>query len=186
MLMAALTISLRDEALRMLQREGAILDTAREVTRILREAGRPGVVIGGVAVLLHGHVRTTMDVDVLVDLPLEDIAELLVAHGFEHEARSREFLWHGVPVHLVRPDQTGVAPTGGKEIEGVLIADLAPLIEMKLRSGTKHLVRLQDLADVVGLIRARDLTSAFASQIAKELRPEFRKLVRAVRADRES
>lgn len=184
--MAALTISLRDEALRMLQREGAILDTAREVTRILREAGRPGVVIGGVAVLLHGHVRTTVDVDVLVDPPLEIIADLLVAHGFEHEARSREFLWHGVPVHLVRPDQTGVAPTGGKEVEGILIADLAPLIEMKLRSGTKHLVRLQDLADVVGLIRARGLTSAFASQIAKELRPEFRKLVRAVRADRES
>jgi hypothetical protein len=186
MLMAALTISLRDEALRMLQREGAILDTAREVTRILREAGRPGLVIGGVAVMLHGHVRTTVDVDVLVDPPLDFIAELFVSHGFEHETKSREFIWHGVPVHFVRPDQTGVTTAGGTEVEGVLIADLAPLIEMKLRSGTKNLVRLQDLADVIGLIRARGLTSTFASRIAEDLRPEFRKLVRAVRADVES
>jgi hypothetical protein len=186
MLMTAMTTALRDEALRMLHGEGAILETAREVTRILREGGRAGVVIGGVAVMLHGHVRTTVDVDVLVNPPLEAVAELLRSYGFEHDAKKREFRWLGVPVHLVKPDQTGIEPLGGIEVEGILIADLAPLIEMKLRSGTKRLVRLQDLADVVGLIRARGLTSAFASRIAVELRPEFRKLVRAVRADRES
>ena len=90
--MAALTISLRNEALRMLHEEGAILETAREVTRILREAGQPGVVVGGVAVMLHGHVRTTVDVNVLVDPPLEPLAELLISHGFEHEADARRFL----------------------------------------------------------------------------------------------
>lgn len=54
---------------------------------------------------------------------------------------------------------------------------------MKLRSGLASTVRAQDLADVIGLIRARHLTAEFAARLQKDLRPEFRKLVKAVQAD---
>jgi hypothetical protein len=56
--------SIREEALLILRGRGAILDTAREVSAVLRAQGIEGGVIGGVAVVLHGHVPTTVDVDV--------------------------------------------------------------------------------------------------------------------------
>jgi hypothetical protein len=38
-----------------------------------------------------------------------------------------------------------------------------------------------DLADVIGLIRKCGLKSGFSSRLPADLRPEFRKLVRAIR-----
>jgi predicted nucleotidyltransferase len=57
---------LPDEALLMLEGRGAVLETARHVSRILLAQHVPGAVIGGVSVTLHGHVRATSDVDVYV------------------------------------------------------------------------------------------------------------------------
>ena len=48
----------------MLEKRGAVMETARHVSRILDKAGIEGAVIGGI--VLHGHVRTTKDVDVFV------------------------------------------------------------------------------------------------------------------------
>jgi hypothetical protein len=62
-------MALRDEALLMLDRRGAVLDIARQVSQLMRTAGIPGVVIGGVAVVLHGHVRTTRDIDIFLPPP---------------------------------------------------------------------------------------------------------------------
>lgn len=47
--------NLRDEALLLLDKRGEVLDIAREVSRLMRAAGIPGIVIGGIAVVLHGH-----------------------------------------------------------------------------------------------------------------------------------
>ena len=68
--------NLRDEALRILDKQGTVLDIAREVSHLMRAAGIPGVVIGGIAVVLHGHVRTTKDIDIFVPPPLEPLADL--------------------------------------------------------------------------------------------------------------
>jgi hypothetical protein len=70
-----------------------------------------------------------------------------------------------------------------EEIEGITTVSLADLIEMKLRSGTENLLRAQDLADVIGLIRRHQLSGEFARHLSKELRPEFRKLARAIRRE---
>ena len=78
---AAVSTRLRAEALGLLNKRSAILDLAREVSRLMRGAGIPGAVIGGVAVVLHGHVRTTMDIDIFTNGPLEPLAELLLARG---------------------------------------------------------------------------------------------------------
>lgn len=49
------------------------------------------------------------------------------------------------------------------------------------RSRTRSVLRAQDVADVIGLIRARGLTSAFARFVAKDVRADYRRLATAVR-----
>lgn len=180
---AAIARNLRDEALRLMEGRGTILETAREVSRLMREAAIPGAVIGGIAVVLHGHVRTTTDIDIFSSGPAEPLSGLLISQGFTFDAGRREFVREGVPVHLVLLEQLGVPPREIVEIDGVTTVSLADLIAMKLRSGLKHLLRAQDLADVIGLIRHRGLTSEFARHLDKDLRPEFRKLARAIQRE---
>jgi hypothetical protein len=171
---------LRDEALSLMDGRGAILDTAREISSVLRGSGVSAAVIGGVAVVLHGHWRSTRDIDLLAVSPLDSVAAVLQAHGFQLDPDRREFVREGIPVHLVTPDQAGNAVPRTVEIEGVVTVALPDLIEMKLRSGTANLLRAQDLADVIGLIRRHRLTGEFARKLDRPLRPTFRKLARAI------
>lgn len=53
-------------------------------------------------------------------------------------------------------------------------------MDMKLRTGLTSVVRSQDLADVIGLIRRHNLSGKFAPRIHEDLRGEFTRLVRAV------
>jgi hypothetical protein len=171
---------LRDEALLLLDKHGKILEIAREVSSLMRTAGIPGVVIGGIAVVLHGHIRTTKDVDVFSPPPLKPLADLLTAHGFVFDQAERAFRKHGVPVHLVLPEHVGAPLHEAIEIEGISTVPLADLIGMKLRSGSTNLLRAQDLADVIGLIRVHKLDRSFARRLDKALRPAFRQLVRMI------
>jgi hypothetical protein len=175
---------LRDEALLLLEKRGTILDLAREVSHLMRAAGIPGVVIGGVAVVLHGHVRTTKDIDIYLPPPLEIMADLLTANGFAFDRGKKEFVKDGVAVHLVLPEQIGSPPPQMVDIEGITTVALADLIGMKLRSGSANLLRAQDLADVIGLMRHHRLTSSFAHHLDKTLRPAFRKLARMIQRER--
>lgn len=172
--------SLRDEALLILDGRGAILDVAREVSQVLRNAGIDAAIIGGVAVVLHGHVRTTDDVDVLVPEPSERAGEVLKSAGYIFDASRREFRKGGVPVHLVLADQVCVPLGRHDEVEGIRVANLVDLINMKLTLGLRDPLRAQDLADVIGLIRHHRLNSVFATSLARGIRTEFRKLARAV------
>ena len=176
--------NLLDEALLILDKRGAVLDLAREVSRLMRNAGLPGVVIGGIAVVLHGHLRTTKDVDIFVNPPLKPLADLLTKNGFSFDRAERAFVKHGVPVHIVSPEQVGSVPKERVEIEGVTTVTLPDLIAMKLRSGSSNLLRAQDLADVIGLIRHHRLTGEFARHLDKTLRAPFRKLVRLIQREK--
>jgi hypothetical protein len=171
---------LRDEALRLMDGGGAILDSAREISGLMREAGLSGAVIGGIAVVLHGHLRTTKDIDILVADAPERFADLLTHHGFQHDRVQRAFVRAGIAVHLVLPDQVGRSPQKIMEIDGITTVSLVDLIEMKLRSGTRNLLRAQDLADVIGLMRQHRLSGQFASRLEKDPRPDFRNLARAI------
>jgi hypothetical protein len=177
---------LRDEALLMLEGRGAVLETARDISRILRENEVAGAVIGGVSVTLHGHVRATSDVDVLVPEPLASFAGHLRSAGYEFDSVKREFIREGVPVHLISPSLAVPAPRNFTVIDNVRTVSLADLINLKLRSGSSSVLRSQDLADVVALIRANDLDGRFVSRISKPLRAEFRRLLAAVRSERKS
>jgi Nucleotidyl transferase of unknown function (DUF2204) len=177
---------LRDEALLMLEGRGAVLETARDISRILQENEIAGAVIGGVSVTLHGHVRATSDVDVFVPEPLATFAEHLRAAGYDFDPHQREFIQEKVPVHLVPPSHAFPIPSHFTVIDDVRTVSLADLINLKLRSGLSSVLRSQDLADVIALIRVNKLDGRFASRISKPLRAEFRRLLAAVRSDRKN
>ncbi len=63
-----------------------IEDVVRGISEILLEAGVDYVIVGGVAVSGWGNVRTTRDVDIIMDLREKDIASLsdaLKKEGFD-------------------------------------------------------------------------------------------------------
>lgn len=167
----------------MLEGKGAILEVARRVSRVLDESKARGAVIGGVAVVLHGHVRTTADVDVYIAGSLDDFSAKLRSAGFTFSPERREFLSAGVPVHLVSSKETRIKPGEPVHIDDVRTVSLPDLINLKLTSGLRNLTRAQDIADVIGLIRANRLTSQFAGKLNKALRSEFRKLAKAVQKE---
>jgi len=101
-----------------------------------------------------------VDVDLFVECPLDAIAALLTAHGYELDAGRREFTKNGVPVHLVTPEQAGAILGETVVVDEVITVTLAALIEMKPRSGFRNVLRAQDLADVIGLIGVHNLTGA--------------------------
>lgn len=168
----------------MLEGGGPVLDAARDVSRVLRDAGIRGPVVGGVAVSLHGHRRTTTDVDCLIDGDLGEAGRALRDAGLAYSSRRREFDRDGVPIHLVTIDDAGAAPRRLATIDEIVTVSLPDLIDMKLHAGLSSLLRAQDIADVIGLIRARRLGSDFAARLRPGVRREFRTLVRAVQRDR--
>jgi len=64
----------------------------REIERVLvalSGAGARYLVVGGVAVVLHGHMRMTRDLDLVVDLDPENLRRVLeVLQGLEYRPRA--------------------------------------------------------------------------------------------------
>jgi hypothetical protein len=174
----AVSTRLRTEALGLLDKRSTILDLARELSLLLRRNGIDGAVIGGIAVVLHGHVRTTKDIDIFVVGSLQSFGDLLTASGFTLDPQKQEFVREGIPVHLVTIEQLKQAPKRTVEIEGITTISLEDLIEIKLRRGSSNVLRAQDLADAIGLIRHHRLTGEFARHLDKALRPIYRKLLK--------
>ena len=117
-----------------------ILVRARDTSAQLTELGVPHLLIGGVAVGLHGHPRATRDVDFMV--------------GPEAFASS--------PILVYREELKGVARTGFTDLNAPEVG--VPLLHEELRTGELPLVSLhglllmkliahrpQDIADVRAL-----------------------------------
>jgi hypothetical protein len=173
------TAAQRELGLSLLKGGSDILRIAREVSRVIAQTDLDAAVIGGVAVVLHGHVRTTLDVDVYAD-DLNAMAVALENTGFVYDTSQKQFSKGGVPVHLVSRVQIGNDQRQIEEIDGVRTVSLSDLITMKLRTGTTDMLGAQDMADVIGLIRHNQLTTAFAPQIAVDVRPKFQELAREI------
>jgi hypothetical protein len=137
--------------------------------RQLKKHGVPHVVIGGWAVIAHGYVRATRDIDVLVP----DALEVRAAVGAAlYEVKARTLDGFALEQHSVLPDQgwqldtdygridlllEGAPPLDYDSVsesaveaelhgETVLIADLAHLVGFKRLAG-----RPQDKADLAEL-----------------------------------
>ncbi len=194
------TIQTTDSGVDFLQRAdeffmgtGPVHQTLRNVSRRLSEAGIDYAVIGGMALALHGFVRPTEDVDLLLSPEgLEKFREELVGRGYRPAfAGARKHFRDtetGVKVEMLI---TGEYPGDGKpkavifpdpgtkyEIIGAhRVISLPALIELKLASGLSAEHRqLRDLADVQQLIETLDLPENLAQQIDPSVRDEYQRL----------
>jgi len=167
----------------MLVGDQTLLDVARDISKALRDRSVEGGIVGGIAVFLHGYRRTTADVDVYT-MDRQALADALLEQGFVLNAELKQFERGEFVVQLLAPtDEMPFHPTHFTVIDGVRVVSLGDLISMKLSLGTKHLRRVQDLADVVRLIETLGLDKTLTPRIAPDWRKEYQKLIDAIGRD---
>jgi hypothetical protein len=173
-------------------RDDPVFRTLRTITARLRELEIPYAVAGGMALVVHGYDRTTMDVDILVTAEgLAAIHEKLDGLGYVPPFAGSKHLRDTATKVRIEFLITGGYPGDGKpkpvafpepadasvDIDGIRYLKLEKLIELKLASGmTGGANRLKDLADVVELIKALKLPADFAEKLNPYSRGKFLEL----------
>ena len=186
-----LTDALLAEAEAYFMGEGGVHNAAAAIAGRLAEAGIDYAIAGAIALGQHGLKRLTVDVDILIRR--EDLdrfkAEWLGRGYLEVRPGGKavrdtvnnvkidflltgDFPGDGKPKPVAFPDPRKAAVAGEK----YRIVSLPRLVEMKLASGMTAPHRLQDLADVLRLIRAADLPSDFSTQLDPYVQSKFEEL----------
>jgi hypothetical protein len=181
------------------RRSEAVTETLARVTDRLTEEGIDYAIIGGMALVAHGYVRFTNDVDLLTTPEgLNRVHERLVGRGyrpaFEGARKKLRDTQTGIDVEFIT---TGEFPGDGKpkavvfpvprdasiDRDGRRVITLPKLIELKLASGlsAEHR-RLRDLADVQDLIIALKLPRDLGEDIDPSVRDEFYRMWDAAQA----
>jgi hypothetical protein len=131
------------------------IDGAKLASEAFRRQGIRHVLVGGLAVGLHGYPRGTKDIDFLVDDSAFDFIGPLVVHrpGLPISYKGVGIDWVSLEPHERSTlDEFLVLPNPGE----VPTMPLEPLIAMKLVAG-----RHKDQADVVEMLKANaDLEAA--------------------------
>jgi hypothetical protein len=173
-------------------REGAVYDTVRRLARWLRDEGVDYAVLDGMALVEHGYVRATADIDLLMrPQDLERFRERCIGRGYlpafaealktfrdtETGVRieivtSGDFPGDGKPEPVAFPDPAAVAEDGDE----FRVVRLETLVELKLASGLSAPHRLQDLADVLNLIRHAGLPRELGERLDPSVRAEYLRL----------
>jgi hypothetical protein len=141
-----------------------------KVCAALNRAGSKYLVIGGIACVLHGYVRATTDVDILIERTLENARNVLGAleglgWGHAGEWRGEEILKR--PITVIGDDPAldiftvawsvkyadAVKRSSVVEVEGVAI----PLIGIDDLIETKRTDRPLDTADIEALMEIKRL-----------------------------
>jgi hypothetical protein len=134
---------------------------AARVCQALNVAGARYLVIGGIACILHGYVRATADLDLLIERSPENAERVLgglakTGYGFAREWSARELLAR--PITVIGDDpavdvftlawtvryEDAVGRSASAMVEGVVI----PYIGLDDLIATKRTGRLQDAADI--------------------------------------
>jgi hypothetical protein len=178
-----------------------IHDAMRRLTKTLREMEIPFAIAGAMAANAHGHKRTTADVDILIRR--EDLQRFKAQHiglgwvdKFEGSKNFRdtinnvcidaliagEFPGDGRPKPVAFPMPESVVVYLD---EGIPYISLPTLLELKTACGMTAAHRLQDLADVIQLIRANHLSIEFAEQLNPYVRDKYRELWQAAQVEEE-
>lgn len=143
---------------------------AAQVCEALNDAGARYLVIGGIACILHGHVRATTDLDILIEKTPENAAAVLAAlgavgYGFAQEWRPAEILAR--PITVIGDDPAvdiftvavGVRYAAAAERSLVVEVDGVPIPVLHIDDliASKRTGRLQDAADIEVLEEIRRL-----------------------------
>lgn len=172
---------------------GAVHRTLRSLAKRLDAEGIPYAILGGMALNIHGFVRETVDVDVLLTREsLTRFRERLVGRGYvpafagaEKSFRDAEtgvridvitagdFPGDGRPKDIAFPEPANVAV----DREGIRVVPLEGLLELKLASGlsAEHR-RLIDLADVQRAIETLKLPRELGDRLHPSVRAEYGRL----------
>ena len=169
-----------------------IHEAMRRLTKTLKEMQIPFAVAGAMAANAHGHRRTTVDVDILIRR--EDLKRFKDRHSglvyvdkFEGSKNFRdtvsnvnidvlivgEYPGDGLPKPIAFPAPETVAEP---DDEGIPFISLRTLLELKLASGMTAAHRMQDIADVMKLIRVNHLPVEYAGTLNPYVADKYREL----------
>ncbi|MEG3861017.1 hypothetical protein [Microcoleus sp. herbarium12] len=172
--------------------QGKVYEALQNITQSLSRAGIDYAVIGGMALVIHGYVRTTQDVDLLMTPQgLDSFRSILLGRGFVPAFAGATKMFKDVKTGVsVKIITTGEFPGDGKpksvsfpnpaavavEKDGIKVVRLVTLIELKLSSGLSGRGRLKDLADVQELIKALSLPAELAQELDRSVQEEYSRL----------
>jgi hypothetical protein len=180
---------------------GPVHETLRDLASRLRQEDIEYAIIGGMAVAIHGYLRATQDVDVLMTREgLERFQERFAGRGYVPVfPGSRKHFRDATTNIRIEIITAGEYPGDGKakpvvfpnprdasvEIDGIRVATLETIIELKLASGlTAEHRTLRDLADVQMLIDALELPAELADRLNPSVRGEYIRLWNLVQRTR--
>lgn len=163
--------------------KGPVPRTLHRLSKALNEAQIPHVLMGAMALKMHGFSRTTQDVDIC--MRAEDLqrfrAELVGKRYQPVEGRSRRFLDPKTDVTidiLVTGEIAGRQdrqqdvkfpdPSEAVMVDDVPVPSIARMIELKLVTW-----RFKDWADVVEVIRMNKLNDSFGDQFNPLVRSAY-------------
>lgn len=177
-----------DEGGRLFMGQSEVNKSLVRITKQLEELGVPYAVAGGMAMIAHGYLRFTDDVDILVTREgLERLHEAVDGRGwirpFSKSKNLRdastgvkiEFLLtgdypgDGKPKPVAFPSPEGVA----SEIQGIKYLNVATLINLKLASYMTGMDRAKDLGDVQELMKMLGLSVELADSVDPYVRPLY-------------
>ena len=158
------------------------------IAKALAEANIPFAVAGCLAVNVHGHVRMTEDVDILLTREgLERFKKLWLGRGWTEQFKGSKGLrdvvnkvkvdvllagdypGDGLPKPVAFPDPAEV----GETRKGIPYLTLPTLLTLKLASGMTAPHRPRDLDDVIQLVRKNNLDRDFAGQLHPYVRDKY-------------
>jgi hypothetical protein len=175
----------------------AVHHTLGKITTKLSELGVPYAVVGGMALVAHGYVRATTDVDILLTADgLSRMHQALEGLGYVPPFQGSKHLRDTVTGVRIEFRIAGQFPGDGRskpvafpnpadvavEMNGIQYIGLPALLDLKLASGMTNVGRLKDLADVQELIRAMKLPRTAGERLNPYVQPKFFELWDAVDA----
>lgn len=168
--------------------EAGVQQAAEAIARRFHELGIDYAIVGALALGVHGVLRLTVDVDVLIrrdDLSrfkarwlgrgyAEVFAGSKAVRDTEHDVKidfllTGEYPGDGKPKPVSFPDPKDVRLAGQR----FAAVSLPALVEMKIASGMTAPHRGQDLVDVQRLARAARLPRDFGAKLHPYVRAKF-------------
>jgi hypothetical protein len=161
---------------------------AEAIARILDESEIDYAIAGAVSLAVHGFVRATEDVDIVITREgLEKFKDTWLGRGYvnlrpggkavrdtRHNVKvdflvTGEFPGDGRPKPVIIPEPRKVSIAGEK----YRILSLPALIDLKLASGMTAPHRMQDLTDVLRLIHVAQIPRDLSDQLNPYVRDKF-------------
>jgi len=179
------------EAERYFMGEAKVQQAAQAIATALDELGVPYAIAGGLSVSMHGHPRTTDDVDVLLTVEgLRRFKGRYLGRGWVDRfpgSKNMRDVRNGVKIDVLltgqypgdglpKPVKFPDPVDAGVEIDGLQTMDLTTLIELKLASGMTSPDRPRDFDDVIQLVRANGLLQDFSLGLNPWVRAKFLEL----------